>query len=331
MTVGEAIQTYRKDLGISQEELGQKLCVSRQTISLWEKNQTVPTVDNLLRLKDVFGVSVDEILGVETKQPEELPKEVYQFHFTSAEVQDIYRLQRSAALKKPMTASLLLIFLLLFLICDSAPSLLIGIAFGMLFMGLISQIKGIFAYHKAWKKQTKRICASTYEYQIFEDFILRKICRQNEQICESKCYFAEIEQIESLAKWLFYQAGGELFALRKNALKENSAFYSYMNQNPSKTVAKAAPSKWEILSTVLFAASLLSIYGALSLLAVVSDANHLFVENTWVFFLLTPIPIASAVVGLVRKSKGYPYKKNLIAGIIVTILLCIYGSFSFLF
>ena len=51
---------------MSQEELGQKLLVSRQTISLWEKDQTVPTIDNLIRLREIFGVSVDEILGFET-------------------------------------------------------------------------------------------------------------------------------------------------------------------------------------------------------------------------------------------------------------------------
>ena len=65
MTVGEKIQTYRKQLGMSQEELGQKLLVSRQTISLWEKDQTVPTIDNLIRLREIFGVSADEILGFE--------------------------------------------------------------------------------------------------------------------------------------------------------------------------------------------------------------------------------------------------------------------------
>lgn len=67
MTVGESIQKYRKELGLSQEELGQMLLLSRQTISLWEKDQTIPTLDNLMRLKEVFGVSADEILGVENK------------------------------------------------------------------------------------------------------------------------------------------------------------------------------------------------------------------------------------------------------------------------
>ena len=36
MTVGEKIQFYRKKIGLSQEELGQKLLVSRRTVSLWE-------------------------------------------------------------------------------------------------------------------------------------------------------------------------------------------------------------------------------------------------------------------------------------------------------
>ena len=67
MTVGENIQKYRKNLGLSQEELGQKLFVSRQTVSLWENNQTVPTIDNLMLLKDVFQASVDEILSADDK------------------------------------------------------------------------------------------------------------------------------------------------------------------------------------------------------------------------------------------------------------------------
>ncbi|MBR0302689.1 MAG: helix-turn-helix transcriptional regulator [Clostridia bacterium] len=50
MTVGEKIQFYRKEKNLSQEQLGQMLFVSRQTVSLWEKDQTMPTIDNLLKL-----------------------------------------------------------------------------------------------------------------------------------------------------------------------------------------------------------------------------------------------------------------------------------------
>ena len=68
MTTGESIQKYRKEQGLSQEELGQKLMVSRQTVSLWETDQTVPTIDNLVRLKEIFNVSIDDLLAGDDKQ-----------------------------------------------------------------------------------------------------------------------------------------------------------------------------------------------------------------------------------------------------------------------
>ncbi|MBR5156403.1 MAG: helix-turn-helix transcriptional regulator, partial [Clostridia bacterium] len=63
MTVGENIQRLRKKLGLSQEGLAEKLFLTRQTVSQWETDQTTPTLDNIKLLKDVFGVSTDEILG----------------------------------------------------------------------------------------------------------------------------------------------------------------------------------------------------------------------------------------------------------------------------
>ena len=68
MTIGESIYKHRKERGLSQEELGEKLHVSRQTVSMWEKDQTVPTVDNLMRLKEIFGLSIDKILCAEEKK-----------------------------------------------------------------------------------------------------------------------------------------------------------------------------------------------------------------------------------------------------------------------
>ena len=62
MTVGERIQQCRKIHNLSQEELGKRLFVSRQTISQWETDQTLPTIDNLMRLKEVFGISIDTLL-----------------------------------------------------------------------------------------------------------------------------------------------------------------------------------------------------------------------------------------------------------------------------
>ena len=72
MTIGESICKHRKEQGLSQEALGKKLLVSRQTISLWEKDQTLPTIDNLIRLKEIFGTSIDEILACNSDKPENM-------------------------------------------------------------------------------------------------------------------------------------------------------------------------------------------------------------------------------------------------------------------
>ena len=333
MTVGEKIQKYRKDLNLSQEELGQKLLVSRQTISLWEKDQTVPTIDNLMRLSDIFGISVDEILNSENKEQnaEIQPNESYRFTFLKQELNEIYRLQRKSIYKRPIIFTVLCILMIVFFIGSSAPDVMIGFAFGMFLIGAVSHIKGIRAYSKAWKNSTERICKSVYEYKVFENYISVNIYRENEKIRESKCFFTDIEQIQQFGKWLFLQFGGQSFIIRKSDLKENSAFYSYMYKNPSKIIEPPVSNKWRTISIILFVASLLSIMGALALVGAVSNANGLFVENMWLFFLLTPIPIASIIFGFVLKSKGYKYKKNIIVGFIMTFFLCIYGLFTFMF
>ena len=59
------IAYYRKKAEMSQEELGNQLFVTRQTVSQWENDQSLPSIDNLLRLKEIFGVSVDKMLSTE--------------------------------------------------------------------------------------------------------------------------------------------------------------------------------------------------------------------------------------------------------------------------
>lgn len=60
---GENLKTLRKQKGFSQEELATRLHVVRQTISKWEKNLSVPDADTLIRLAEILGVSVSELLG----------------------------------------------------------------------------------------------------------------------------------------------------------------------------------------------------------------------------------------------------------------------------
>ena len=63
MSLGERIQRLRKAQGLSQEQLAEKLDVSRQAISKWETDQSSPDIENILALSSVFSVSTDELLG----------------------------------------------------------------------------------------------------------------------------------------------------------------------------------------------------------------------------------------------------------------------------
>ena len=65
MKIGQFIYSARKRKGISQEELVSLLEVSRQSISLWETDQTVPTLDKLQSMSKILDVSMDELTGVE--------------------------------------------------------------------------------------------------------------------------------------------------------------------------------------------------------------------------------------------------------------------------
>lgn len=68
MTLGEQIQALRKSGGLSQEELGEKLGVARQSVSKWESGVTVPELDKLIAMSQIFGVSVGSLLGVEESE-----------------------------------------------------------------------------------------------------------------------------------------------------------------------------------------------------------------------------------------------------------------------
>ena len=59
----ENIKTLRKAKGVSQEELACRLNVVRQTISKWERGQSVPDAEMLVALSDVFEVPVSTLLG----------------------------------------------------------------------------------------------------------------------------------------------------------------------------------------------------------------------------------------------------------------------------
>ncbi|HBI93690.1 MAG TPA: XRE family transcriptional regulator [Terrisporobacter glycolicus] len=63
MLLGDKILSLRKKAGLSQEEVANRLDVSRQTVSKWEANQTVPELKNIKLLSQLYNVSYDYLIS----------------------------------------------------------------------------------------------------------------------------------------------------------------------------------------------------------------------------------------------------------------------------
>ena len=72
MIFAERLKKERKSKGWSQEKLAEKLFVSRQSVSKWETGQNYPSIEIIIKISDLFDVTIDELL----RSDEELTKKV---------------------------------------------------------------------------------------------------------------------------------------------------------------------------------------------------------------------------------------------------------------
>lgn len=121
MTIGQRIAECRRQLGLSQESLGEKMGVSRQAISKWEADAALPEIDKLIALSKLFGVSVGWLLGVE-----ELPRQE-QEPLTEEQLgamEQLIKLYASPAPQEPEKKSKMLLALSVLALVMAAATLL---------------------------------------------------------------------------------------------------------------------------------------------------------------------------------------------------------------
>lgn len=73
MKLGNHIKHYRNEKGLSQEELAERVYVTRQTISNWENNKNYPDINSIVLLSEVFEISIDNLIKGDL---EEMKKEI---------------------------------------------------------------------------------------------------------------------------------------------------------------------------------------------------------------------------------------------------------------
>ena len=67
-TIGEIISSLRKEKGMTQSDLAEKMNVTDKAVSKWERNLSCPDVNSIPRLAEVLGVSVEELLNAQKKE-----------------------------------------------------------------------------------------------------------------------------------------------------------------------------------------------------------------------------------------------------------------------
>ncbi len=271
MNIGENIQKLRKEMGLSQEELGQKILVSRQTVSQWETGQTVPSIDNLVLLKEIFGVSVDGILGEEKtviKKEDHTAKEAessekYTVKLSKDELKDVYRTQVKNYFLLPFILDIAILGVYLLYVCflSSISDIAAGIILGFFLLLIIIILFRFLAYRKSWQRSFMKIYESTYEYSLFDGFFITDIYRQGEKIFSRKAFYSDIEKIEQSGKWIFFQLGNQLFILKRNELQKDSIFITDIYNKKAGFNGKPFSQKNSLIKKLLIILILLILTG----------------------------------------------------------------------
>ncbi len=75
MQICERLKEARKTAGMTQEEVAEKVLVSRVTISSWENGKTLPDIASLISLSDLYNISLDELVKGDSKMTEKIKKD----------------------------------------------------------------------------------------------------------------------------------------------------------------------------------------------------------------------------------------------------------------
>ena len=330
MTIGEKIQYYRKQKGLSQEELGQLLTVSRQTVSQWETGQTSPTVDNLVRLKEVLGISVDELLSSGDEVQEEAlqenpPLERYETHMTGAEAKDLA--SRIAAPRKREWI-------------QQIAGFVISIVFAVLFLGVVLEEPTLLYFcvpflvifevysivdHQKYLVRLgaleKRFADTVMILSLYEDHLIVSERENGKEIAARLLQFGDLlTAAERNGFYVFYTENGPL-RLRGSLVAPGSRMDGLFREVCTRSDREYLDRKQHIfflLSTLL---SLISVYG----ICIFATYPYTIYPRPWVM-ALGALPGVAVTVGslawvLYRLKKGKtPLKKNLATRIGLVVL-----------
>ncbi len=348
MTLGERLQQLREEKQISQEELGNLLNVSEQIISKWESNETIPTVETLIKLKEIFGVSIDSILAEEEAENSESgtadtysyeSTDKFSFSLNKDELKYMHKMFTMTPLKNLVLWLFLLIFSL-FITFSASPEernsyflIILSLVFFCLSLG--RYIYGLFAA----KKSAELICSRKYTYEVFRDYILMNISEADGETKTQKVHLNEFVKCWEAPFCYFLELKKRRYCVIKKDSLDKTSHLNYFCQNLKTQKTDFRSTKIATLKTVgnaLFIGCFISFFAALAILfsLISQNTETLSVESLEifkVFHYFLPIPILSIIAGILLNKNKIRNKKNIICGIIIGLIMLVYGLFPTIF
>ena len=92
MSLGERIKEQRKKSGLSQERVAELVGVSRQSVTKWESGQSAPSTENLFKLAEIFGTTVDMLLDIPDEKNSQSTDQA-QIKELASQIQYLYRVE----------------------------------------------------------------------------------------------------------------------------------------------------------------------------------------------------------------------------------------------
>ena len=340
----DTIIYYRKKRGLSQEELANLLFVSRQTVSQWETGQTLPTIDNLQRLKEIFGVGFDDLLNesasaaaeeaesdsVEQSAPQaaeagtaygnhsqqssfDADAARERFAYTLSDTQ-IKRGTRNGWTAYWLSALLPISFPLYISIMEMNRTLIGAMA---LWIALL-----IVLYSVRWSKRRAKLTESLggreTEIRVYPDHLTQKNIKDGETVSMFQMSFNEIRRADDLGTLFWVTDGEKVLLIPKDAVSADGILRHRLEEKIKTGKERINPG---VVSLLIIGAILVDFAISRIYLSLIGPDESIATAQAyswiWLFGLLLPLICAGyGIIKARRRKKGA-------AALIIIGLICI--------
>lgn len=355
MTVGQKIQKLRKNANLSQEDLAEKLLVSRQTVSLWETDQTLPTIDNLRLLKDIFHVSIDELLCEEEKNESEEgtasdaeEKEEFEYSFTLTDDERIKKLNRGLMFafleKRAWLFVILATFIVLGFIGKAQKNQFALPTFVFIIVSIVT-VRSVILINKRNKNSLGITKRTFYKYRFTESGLECAVFLENAEVTRKTIQRSDIKMVYETDGILLIvlNKGENSFIIDKLSPDCNGKLLTFVTEFQKIKKVDKEHNLVNIFSKLFVIFSVISPMIGLILMvnlapkidrtsietAISSMTNQ--IQYSWAFYLMLPVTVGEIVFGAIFKRRGHKITYNIVIGAITTFLCLIYGSFFIFF